>query len=209
MVRTVRDVAQQFGTTRATLVLTGDPIELPPELAGQAVHLRLQLPGDEELRAVLKTVLMSLKARHRVDVSVGPDELEQIIRALSGFTITQGRQALAYVILDDGKLAPDDVSKLIGRKAQLIQDSGLLEYFPADDNAFQLGGFDCLKAWLERAKLRFTPEAESFNLSPPRGVLIVGVQGCGKSLAAKVIAREWMLPLLKLDAGRLFDKYVG
>ena len=175
LVRTVRDVAQQFGKTRATLVLTGDPIALPPELAAQAVHLKLQLPGDDELRAVLGTVLTSLKARHRVDVSVGPDDLEQIIKALSGFTVAQARQALAYVILDDGKLAPDDVPKLIDRKAQLIRDSGLLEYFPADDNPFQLGGFDRLKAWLDRAKLGFTAEAESLNLSPPRGVLIVGV----------------------------------
>ena len=190
-------------------MLTGDPISLPPELGSQAVHIRLQLPDAEELGGVLKTVLASLRTRHQVDVSIGPDDLERVINALSGFTVAQARQALAYVILEDGRLGPDDVGKLIDRKAQLIQDAGLLEYFPVDDNAYQLGGFGGLKAWLARARVGFSAEAAAMNLSPPRGVLLVGVQGCGKSLAAKVIAREWALPLLKFDAGRLYDKYIG
>lgn len=209
LVRASREAAQQCRRTHATIVLTGDPIELPPELAGEAVHLRLRLPDIEELRGVVKTVLASLRQRQRVDVSIEPDDLERILNGLSGFTVTQARQALAYVILEDGRLGPDDVGKLFERKAQLIQDAGLLEYFPADDNAYQLGGFERLKTWLARARLGFTAAAAALNLSPPRGVLIVGVQGCGKSLAAKVIAREWGLPLLKLDAGRLFDKYLG
>ena len=91
----------------------------------------------------------------------------------------------------------------------MIRDGGLLEYYPVDDNRFQLGGFANLKAWLQRAFVGFTREAQQFNLDPPRGILIVGVPGCGKSLAAKVIAREWKLPLLKLDAGRLLDKFIG
>ena len=123
--------------------------------------------------------------------------------------MAQARQALAYVILEDGRLAADDIPKLVDRKAQVVQESGLLEYLPPGDNAFQLGGFSRLKAWIERAKLGFTAAGQSLNLSPPRGVLVVGIQGCGKSLAAKVIGREWQLPLLKLDAARLYDKYVG
>ncbi|HET7057705.1 MAG TPA: AAA family ATPase, partial [Nitrospiraceae bacterium] len=88
-------------------------------------------------------------------------------------------------------------------------DGGLLEYYPLEDNRFELGGFTNLKSWLERAQVGFTAEAKSLNLTPPRGIMLVGVPGCGKSLAAKAIAREWKLPLLKLDAGRLFDKFVG
>ena len=209
LVRAARDATQQCARTHATIVLTGDPISLPPELGNHAVHIRLQLPDADALRAALKSVLASLRTRHRVDVSIGPDDLDQVINALSGFTLTQARQALAYVILEDGRLAPDDVGKLIERKAQLIQDAGLLEYFPVDDNAYELGGFGGLKRWLARARVGFSAEAAAMNLSPPRGVLLVGVQGCGKSLAAKVIAREWALPLLKFDAGRLYDKYIG
>ena len=78
-----------------------------------------------------------------------------------------------------------------------------------EDNRFHLGGFDRLKSWLERAQIGFTAEAQQLNLPAPKGILLVGVQGCGKSLAAKIIARQWKLPLLKLDAGRLYDKYIG
>ena len=92
------------------------------------------------------------------------------------------------------------------RNIQAIKDGGLLEYYPLEDNRFELGGFTNLKAWLERAKVGFTAEAKALNLTPPRGIMLVGVPGCGKSLAAKAIAREWQLPLLKLDAGRLLDR---
>jgi SpoVK/Ycf46/Vps4 family AAA+-type ATPase len=84
-----------------------------------------------------------------------------------------------------------------------------LEYFPALENKFELGGFANLRRWLQRAHVAFGAEAAALNLPAPKGVMLVGVQGCGKSLAAKVVAREWQLPLLKLDAGRLYDKYVG
>jgi SpoVK/Ycf46/Vps4 family AAA+-type ATPase len=128
---------------------------------------------------------------------------------LSGLTLNQARQALAWCILNDGKLAADDVPLLIRRKGEAIQDGGLLEFYPPDENAFELGGFERLKAWLERARIGFGAEAQALGLAPPRGILLVGVQGCGKSLAAKVVARTWQQPLLKLDAARLFDKYVG
>ena len=98
---------------------------------------------------------------------------------------------------------------LVDLKAQVIRNDSLLEYFPVADNAVQLGGFAGLQRWLRRARLAFSPQAAALNLPAPKGIMIVGVQGCGKSLAAKVIAREWQMPLLKLDAGRLYDKYVG
>ncbi|HKJ25457.1 MAG TPA: AAA family ATPase, partial [Myxococcota bacterium] len=124
-------------------------------------------------------------------------------------TLNQARQAVAYAALEDGRFSREDLARIVERKARLIQDSGLLEYFPPRDNAFELGGFARLGEWLERAEQGFTAEARALGLAPPRGLLLAGVQGCGKSLAAKVIARRWGQPLLKLDAGRLYDKYVG
>ena len=131
-------------------------------------------------------------------ISLGPNGLEQILQALSGLTLNQARQALAWAILSDGKLSADDVPQLINRKGEALQDSGLLEFYPPDENTFELGGFARLKAWLERAHVGFGAEARSLGLTPPRDILIVGVQGCGKSLAAKVVARLWQQPLLKL-----------
>ncbi len=91
----------------------------------------------------------------------------------------------------------------------MVREQGLLEFYPPEGNQYELGGFNSLRNWLIRARFGFSEKAREMNLSPPKGILLVGVQGCGKSLAAKFVAREWNLPLLKLEAGCLFDKYVG
>jgi SpoVK/Ycf46/Vps4 family AAA+-type ATPase len=111
--------------------------------------------------------------------------------------------------MSDGSLSAEDVPRLIRRKGESLQDSGLLEFYPPEENASEIGGFERLKAWLDQARTGFGAEARALGLTPPRGVMFVGVQGCGKSLAAKVIARTWQQPLLKLDAARLYDKYIG
>ena len=207
--RAFRDVAEGFTRTRSTMVLTGPAVVLPPGLAHLAVHLDLQLPDEEELRGVVGTVLRSLQEKRPVEVALTPDEMVHLVRAMNGLTLNQARQALAFAVLEDGRLSADDVQRILDRKAQLIHDDGLLEYFPVQDNKFEIGGFGGLKAWLDRAQVGFGAEARALNLTPPRGLLLVGVQGCGKSLAAKFIARLWQMPLLKLDAGRLYDKYIG
>ncbi len=142
-------------------------------------------------------------------VELTREELEGLVRALSGMTVNQARQAIARTVLEDGALRAADIGRILDEKARALGEDGLLEYFPSEDNPFELGGFARLKQWLIRARVGYSKEAAALNLRPPRGILMVGVQGCGKSLAAKCIAREWGLPLVKLDAGRLYDKYVG
>jgi len=173
------------------------------------VYYHLELPGREELRRVLDTVLHSLVQANRIEILLDARGREQLLTALSGMTLNQARQTIAFAALKDGKLTEQAIKDVLDRKAQAIRESGLLEYFPVEDNRFQLGGFARLKRWLQRAQTGFSREARALNLPAPRGILLVGVQGCGKSLAAKVIAREWAVPLVKLDAGRLFDKYIG
>ena len=207
--RQLREVSQRFSKNRSTLVLSGESIRLSPELDQNAVHYHLELPEREELRKVFNTVLHSLVSANRIEVLLDTRDREELVTALSGMTLNQARQTIAFAALKDGKLSVDAIKEILERKAQVIRESGLLEYFPAEDNRFQLGGFARLKSWLVRARTGFSREARELNLPTPRGILIVGVQGCGKSLAAKVIAREWKLPLVKLDAGRLFDKYIG
>jgi hypothetical protein len=207
--RAFKEAAQAFSRNRSIIVLSGEGVALPGDLARLSVPLRLHLPQHDELKQMLHRVLHALRAKHRIEVTLGPDGLEDVLQALSGLTLNQARQALAWAVLSDGKLSAEDVPRLVKRKGEAIQDGGLLEFYPPDENAFELGGFARLKEWLERAKIGFGAEAQALGLTPPRGVLIVGVQGCGKSLAAKVIARQWHQPLLKLDAARLFDKYIG
>lgn len=229
--RQLREVSAVYGRSRSTCILTGHPIVLPPDLEAMAVRLDLQLPDRTELQSMLHSVLSSLGTRTTprrprsttiaqsilgsltdtkpADAGLSAQEREAILRALRGLTLHQARQVITQCVVEDGTLSADDVQKILKRKVQAIKDGGLLEYYPLEDNRFELGGFMNLKSWLERAKVGFTAEAKALNLTPPRGIMLVGVPGCGKSLAAKAIAREWQLPLLKLDAGRLFDKFVG
>lgn len=229
--RQLREVAAGYSRSRASCVLTGHPIVLPPDIDKIAVRLDLRLPDRQELHAMLQSVLRSLEPRvlsrrtrsttvvqsilgsthDSANARSNPlaDERDAILRALQGLTLHQARQIVAQCVVEGGTLSADDVQKILKRKVQAIKDGGLLEYYPLEDNRFELGGFANLKSWVERAKVGFTAEAKALNLTPPRGVMLVGVPGCGKSLAAKAIARAWQLPLLKLDAGRLFDKFVG
>jgi MoxR-like ATPase len=208
-VRAFREAAQTFGRIRSTMVISGHAVPMPGELGREAIRLHLHLPERDELRQLVHRVLRSLKAQHAIDVTLGADGMDALLQALSGLTLNQARQAIARAALDDRRLSIDDVADVVRRKGQAIQDGGLLEFYAPEDNQFELGGFGRLKAWLDRARTGFGEEARALGLPSPRGVLIVGVQGCGKSLAAKVIARTWQQPLLKLDAGRLYDKYIG
>ncbi len=208
--RAFLDAAAKFSKTRSTMILSGVSTAVPAAVAGTVVHLDLQLPTPEELRSVVGSVTAAMKASGRpVTVDLSPPDLDALVLAMSGLTLNQARQALAYAALSDRKLTGDDVGRILERKAQLIQDGGLLEYYSVQDNAFEIGGFTAFRRWLDRAQVGFGADARALNLSPPRGVLIVGVQGCGKSLAAKVVARQWRMPLLKLDAARLLDKFIG
>ncbi len=207
--RQFREVAQRFNRTRSTLILTGASIRLPPEAEQAAVRYRLAMPGREELRAATYAVLDSLRAGQRVRKALDADQEEQLLAAMQGMTINQARQAVAQAAIENGQLDPGDLARILERKAQAVREGGLLEYFPAGDNAYELGGFGRLKGWLDRAKVGYSKEAQALNLTPPKGILLVGVQGCGKSLAAKFVARAWGLPLLKLDAGTLYDKFIG
>ncbi len=207
--RQFRELADYFIQTRSTVVLCGETVSLPSEIEATAVRYKLQLPDRDELEGVVNNVLQSLGTDSLGALQLGPADREALLNALHGLTSNQARQAITYAIVKDRKLTAEDIPEILERKVQLIREGGLLEYYPEKDNPYQLGGFANLKAWLARARVGFTPEARAMNLSAPKGILIVGVPGCGKSLAAKVIAREWKLPLLKLDAGSLFDKYIG
>ncbi|MCP9440501.1 MAG: AAA family ATPase [Nitrospira sp.] len=227
--RQLREVAAVFCRSRATCVITGHPLILPPDIERLAVRFELRLPDTNELRSMLHNLLHSLGPRltpqptdavrltpskaGQADTTPrtddGTDEHETVLRALRGLTLHQARQIVTQCLVENGCLSASAVQAIIKRKIQLIKDGGLLEYYPLEDNQFELGGFANLKAWLDRTQMGFTDEAKALNLPPPRGIMLVGVPGCGKSLAAKAVARSWQLPLLKLDAGRLFDKFVG
>ncbi|MBA3686105.1 MAG: AAA family ATPase [Planctomycetes bacterium] len=207
--RQFREVAQHFARTRSTIVLCGDPIEVPPDLLHLVARFELPLPTRDELRDVVKQTIDTISRSVKVQVTLDGAQTETLLRILAGMTLAQARQAVAYAVITDNKLTVDDLKDLLKRKGQLIRGSGVLEFVPVEANTAELGGFAGLKSWLRRVAVGFTSEARAMNLAAPRGALIVGVQGCGKSLAAKAVAREWNMPLLKFDAGKMYDKFIG
>ncbi|MEL7476049.1 MAG: AAA family ATPase, partial [Cyanobacteria bacterium J06555_12] len=208
-IRLFREVAQKYAGGRSVLVLVDAELKIPAELESLVARWEMPLPDYHELRALLRSVVSRMRAQHKTEMNLQPNEIEELLRALNGMTLDCARRAITYATLVDGKLSRDDIRTIQQQKAEMVRARGMLEYYPPSDNLSELGGFQSLKRWLHRARVGFTKTAQRLNLSPPRGICIVGVQGCGKSLAVKAIAREWQQPLLKLDLGQVYDKYVG
>lgn len=207
--RLFRETAHEFSRRQSTLVLCADPLEIPPELRHLVTPFDLPLPTAEELREVVRKAVDVLRQTNRTAIQIDDRVLDQMVRHLGGMTMAQARQMVGAAVLGDNRLDEHDLREIVSRKARLLRGASAVEFLPPDLNRTELGGFTGLKSWLKRAAVGFTHQARELGLQPPRGVLIVGVQGCGKSLAAKAIAREWKMPLLKFDASGLYDKFIG
>ncbi|HEV8672863.1 MAG TPA: AAA family ATPase [Methylomirabilota bacterium] len=209
VVRKLRDLTRPFGQARRALFFAAPRIELPAELEKLVAGFRLELPTREELRQLAERVVAELSQQHRIKVEVTPADFDRLIDALKGLTVFEVERSLTKVVLDDMALTIRDLDRLLEIKRRLLERQGVLEYVPTEDGLGAVGGLGHLKEWLAKRKRAFTPEAGRFGIAPPKGVLLLGVQGAGKSLAARAVAREWGLPLLRLEPVRLYDKYVG
>jgi ATP-dependent 26S proteasome regulatory subunit len=174
--------------------------ELPRELEREIVVISLPLPTREELKDILRRVA---EADGKVDMPADPTP---IIEAALGLTITEAENAFTLSLVVAGSFSAPVIAR---EKEQLVRKSGVLEIYSPDANMEAVGGLAELKRYLHLRVAAFSPEAQAYGLPAPRGVLLVGVPGCGKSLCAQALAAEWQKPLLRLDAGRLFGSLVG
>jgi SpoVK/Ycf46/Vps4 family AAA+-type ATPase len=209
VVRTLQDLARAFSHDRRAIVLTAPRVELPSELATLASLVKLELPTEEDLRALAQEVFGTLAREHRLGPPPDPDILDKIATALRGLTLFEAERALTRAVLDDLTLGPRDIEVIAQMKKEILSRDRVLDCVPQKEGLDDVGGLHGLKAWLEKRRDALTPEAKKFGVEAPRGILLLGVQGCGKSLAAKAVAKTWSLPLLRLEPGRLFDKFVG
>lgn len=209
VVRRLQDLSRSFAKDRRAIVLSAPHIDLPPELEKLAAFLRLELPTEEELKLLARRVIKDLSQQHRIQVELSPEEFDRLVEGMRGLTLFEAERALTKAILDDLALTRKDLDVIIQVKKELLEKDGIVEYFPPEEGMAQIGGLQNLKKWLEKRKKAFAPEALRFGIQAPKGILLLGVQGCGKSLAAKAVAKEWNLPLLKMEPGRLYDKYIG
>ncbi len=208
VVRQLRETAQHLITaTESALLIVSPVLHIPDEIEKETTVVEFPLPGPADVAETLAGMLSSLG--DRVAVEVDDEEREELERALLGLTQTEIENALYRVIVEDGKLDPGDIEKVIQEKRQIIRKSGMLEFYPARERMDDVGGLDVLKQWLMRKRACFAREAEDFGLDMPKGLLLIGIPGCGKSLTAKAASSAWRMPLLRFDVGRVFGSYVG
>lgn len=207
IIRRLRDVANELKESRKTLVLLSPVHTVPVELEKDITLLDYSQPTFEELHIALDRVLRSAKQRSRLKgLDLNEEARARAIRAAQGLTCTEAENAFAKSLVMTHGL---DLDVILAEKQHLLRRSRALEYFHAPEDFSFVGGMEELKEWLRKRGSAFSERARRFGLPEPRGLLLLGVQGCGKSLMAKAVASQWKLPLLRLDMGRIFGEMVG
>ncbi len=206
VVRLLRDLAARLRGRKQTLVLLAPSLNLPIELEKDVTVVEFPLPGPEDIDQQLTQVVEAVKDTPNLDTSLTPELREQIVRSAQGLTMDEIESALARSLVEKKCFS---VEQIIEEKKQIVRKTGMLEFYPAINNLEDVGGHDLLKDWLKKRSKSFSDKARAFGIPAPKGVLLIGVQGCGKSLVAKAIAAAYNLPMLKMDVGRIFGSLVG
>jgi SpoVK/Ycf46/Vps4 family AAA+-type ATPase len=207
-VRLLKEIALAYDTLRHTLVLVSHELDLPQELAGFSARFSLSLPDTQQLEAIIhEEAGYWSNAHHGGKVKTSQRTLDRVISQLRGLTATDARRIVRRIIHDDGAINSDDLERVTQARYQLLDSNGALSCEFDTGQFAEIGGLQNLKRWIRRRRHAFLEQDDT--LDAPRGILLVGVQGGGKSLAAKAIAGLWSVPLLRFDVGALYNKFHG
>ncbi len=209
VVRRLRDVGQKFSTNRKTVVITAPALTVPPELTGLVEFVELPLPDKARLRQILDEVWSRVGSSRTLRKTIDPAGVDAVVSNLRGLTEEEADRAISQALVTRYGLVPETVTDVLNAKKDLLQHSGMLEFVDASETLGGVGGLENLKAWLAQRRGSWEDSARQFGLEPARGVIILGVQGCGKSLCARAVAGEWKLPLVKFDTAAIYDKFIG
>ncbi|MBF2088757.1 MAG: AAA family ATPase [Synechococcales cyanobacterium K44_A2020_017] len=201
--RKLRNLMRLLKSQPKNLVIVAPQITIPDDLRDAFTVLEFSLPNAEEISEEIQRLMLGLGQR------LSDTVLDDLVRASQGLSLERIRRVLARAIASHGQLLPEDVDLVLEEKRQTIRQTQILDFYPAQEEMSDIGGLDNLKDWLLRRGNAFSDKARQYGLPYPRGLLLVGIQGTGKSLTAKAIAHHWHLPLLRLDVGRLFAGLVG
>jgi hypothetical protein len=208
LVRFLKDIAQDYDRCARTVVLISYEIDLPPELEHLTARCTLALPDrGERLQLVEEAAREWMRSHPQQRIKIDRHALELLVENMNGLTASDTRRLARKAIFDDGAIQVSDIPEVMRAKYELLNHNGILHYEPDTAHVADLGGLANLKAWLGKRRPAFDGSAP--ELDAPKGVLLLGVQGCGKSLAARASAGIFGTPLLRLDCAALFDKYVG
>jgi ATPase family associated with various cellular activities (AAA) len=209
VVRRLRDVGQRFSTNRKTIILTAPKIDIPPELHSLVELFDLPLPDRQRLRQIIDETLVRISKTHTLQRKLDAAGLDTMAENLRGLTEEEADRAISQALVTRYALCPEIVTDVLEMKKSLLKRSEMLDFVETSDNMAGVGGLENLKRWLEQRRGSWDDSAREFGLEAPKGVIILGVQGCGKSLCARAVAGEWNLPLVKFDTSAIYDKYIG
>jgi SpoVK/Ycf46/Vps4 family AAA+-type ATPase len=209
VVRKLREVAAALSDSYKSLIITAPVIELARDLEKDVTVLDYPLPGPKEFSCLLDRIARDVAENTDISLEIDESSREKLIQSALGLTLQEAENVFAKTIISDGKLDASDISMVFSEKQQIIRKSGVLEYCETGLDLEQVGGLERLKDWLTKRSLAFAEKAQRFGLPAPKGVLLVGVQGCGKTLCAKAVSSLWNMPLLRFDMGRMFSSLVG
>lgn len=201
--RKLRNISRVLKLQPKTIIIIGSELNIPKELQDLITVVQFNLPLEDEITKELNRLIEALKIK--VDSKV----FETLVRSCQGLSIERIRRVLSKIIASYRTIDENSILTLLSEKKQIISQTEILEYWSVDENINNLGGLGNLKDWLSKRQTAFGLKAINYGLPTPRGVLLIGIQGTGKSLTAKAIASDWQLPLLKLDVGKLFGGLVG
>ena len=203
IIREIKNLTKDLKRSRKTLIFTSYTLAVPAELQEEMTVVDFPLPNVPEIHYLVQN---SVAANQLNLQGLGK---EQLVKACQGLSRARIRRILASALADKQQVNETDIERVLDAKKQAVRQTGILEFYPSQESLKNVGGLDNLKQWVQMRQEAFTEEARKYGIPNPKGVLLVGIQGTGKSLSAKTIANEWRLPLLRLDAGRLFGGIVG
>jgi MoxR-like ATPase len=209
VVRKLKEIALQLKNSQKTIIIISPVQEIPAELEKEMTLLVHPLPDLMEMSGLLDRIAEDVRQFPSVRIELDAAARERLLQAALGLTLGEAENVFARIIVKGEKLCGDHVSEVFTEKQQIIRKSGLLEYHASEESFAQVGGLAVLKDWLQKRALAFSDQARAFGLPAPKGILLLGVQGCGKSLCAKAVASQWQLPLLRFDMGRMFGSFIG